>query len=90
MIHRIPITKARINLGRLVRNVHVNKEYYILEKDGIPVVGVMDVNEFEDYLETHNPKIKKSINRSKEDFLSGKYKHANKLVIELSKKRRLK
>ena len=40
MVHRLPITKARINLGQVVKRVHVNKEYFILEKDGIPVAGI--------------------------------------------------
>ena len=41
MVHRLPVTKARVNLGQVVRRVHVNKEYFILEKDGIPVVGIL-------------------------------------------------
>ena len=45
----MPITKARINLGAVVRRVHLNKEYIILEKGGIPVVGLMDADELEDY-----------------------------------------
>ena len=40
MVHRLPITQARINLGQVVRRAHVNKEYFILEKDGIPVAGI--------------------------------------------------
>jgi len=36
MVHRLPITKARINLGQVVKRVHVNKEYFILEKDAFP------------------------------------------------------
>ena len=36
MVHYLPITKARINLGQVVRRVVRNKEYFILEKDGIP------------------------------------------------------
>ena len=51
MVTTIPITKARINLGAVVKRVRVNKEYFILEKDGIPVAGLMDIDEFEDYLE---------------------------------------
>ena len=54
-IQRIPITKARINLGQIVRRVHVNKEYFVLEKDGIPVAGIIDVDELEDYLELREP-----------------------------------
>ena len=30
-VQRLPITKARINLGQLARRAHVNKEYFILE-----------------------------------------------------------
>ena len=30
MVKTIPITKARINLGALVKRVHLNKEYFIL------------------------------------------------------------
>ena len=55
MVHRIPITKARTNLGALVKRVHLNKEYFILEKDGIPIAGIMNIDEFEDYLELQDP-----------------------------------
>ena len=37
MVRHLPITKARINLGAVVKQVHLNKEYVILEKDGIPL-----------------------------------------------------
>ena len=60
MVHSIPITKARINLGQLAKRAHINKEYFILEKDGIPVIGIMDIDEFEDYLELQDPKLKKA------------------------------
>ena len=42
VVHRIPLTKAHINLGQVVRRAHVNREYFILEKDGIPVVGISE------------------------------------------------
>jgi len=48
VVHRIPLTKARIHLGQVVRRAHVNREYFILEKDGIPVVGIMHVDDLED------------------------------------------
>ena len=57
MVTTIPITKARINLGALVRRVHLNKEYFVIEKDGIPIAGLMDIDEFEDYLELQDPKV---------------------------------
>ena len=49
MVHRIPITKARINLGQLVRRAHVHKEYFLLENrvhdlDGDSLFSFEDVN----------------------------------------------
>jgi len=32
VLNRIPIAKARINLGQLAKRAHLNNEYYILEK----------------------------------------------------------
>lgn len=60
MVNRIPITKARINLGAVVKRAHLKGEYFILEKDGIPIAGIMDADELEDYLELRNPKIQKA------------------------------
>ena len=43
----LPITQARHHLGAVVKKIHLDKEYVILEKDGIPIVGMMDIDEFE-------------------------------------------
>jgi len=32
MVNRLPLTKARVNLGALIRRVHNNKEHFILER----------------------------------------------------------
>ena len=87
MVHRIAITKARINLGQLVRRVHVNKECFILEKDGIPVAGILDVDELEDYLELRDPKIREHIRRSQEEYLAGKGRPAE-ILLESPKAKR--
>ena len=85
MIHRLPITKARINLGQLVRRAHVNKEYFILEKDGIPVAGIMDAEELEDYLEVRSPKVREHIRKSRGEYLAGKSRSAGAFLAELEK-----
>ena len=79
----MPITKARINLGAVVRRVHLNKEYIILEKGGIPVVGIMDADELEDYLEVHDPKVQRFIRKSHEEYLAGKSRPAEEFLAEL-------
>jgi len=63
VVHRIPLTRARINLGQVVRRARVNREYFILEKDGIPVAGIMNVDDLEDYLKLQDPGVKKQIEK---------------------------
>jgi Phd_YefM. len=82
MIRHLPITKARINLGAIVKQVHLNKEYVILEKDGIPIAAMMDVDEFEDYLELQDPKVKRIIEESHKEYLAGKSRPAEELLAE--------
>ena len=72
MVHTLPITKARINLGQVVKRVHLNKEYVILEKDGIPIAGIMDIDEFEDYLELQDPKVQRHIEQAASEYRAGK------------------
>lgn len=83
MLHRIPITKARINLGQVVRRVHLNKEYFILEKDGIPVAGIMGADELEDYLELQEPKVRAHIRKSYEEYRAGKGRPVEEFLAEL-------
>jgi antitoxin (DNA-binding transcriptional repressor) of toxin-antitoxin stability system len=85
-INRLPITKARINLGQIARRAHNGNEYFILEKDGIPVIGIMAADELEDYLELRNPKIKASIATSVRDRTAGKTRPAANLLAELKRK----
>jgi antitoxin (DNA-binding transcriptional repressor) of toxin-antitoxin stability system len=82
-VNRLPITKARINLGQIARRAHNGNEYFILEKDGIPVIGIMAADELEDYLELRNPKVKASIAASRKDLAGGKTRPASKLLSEL-------
>jgi antitoxin (DNA-binding transcriptional repressor) of toxin-antitoxin stability system len=86
VIHRIPITRARINLGQVVRRAHLNKEYFILEKDGIPVAAIVGMDELEDYLEFQDPGLKMHIRKSYEEYRRGKARGANKFLEELRSK----
>ena len=85
MVRHLPITKARVNLGAVIRRVHLDKEYIILEKDGIPVAGLMNIDEFEDYLEMQDPKAKATIRKSSEEFRAGKARPADALLAVLKR-----
>jgi len=89
-VHRMPITKARVNLGSVVRRVHLNKEYFILEKGGIPVAGIMDAEELEDYLEVHDPKVQAQIEKSTKAYLAGRSRPAREFLAELQQEKEAK
>ena len=84
MVNRLPITKARINLGQLAKRAHLHNEYFILEKDGIPVIGIMDADEMEDYLESRDPKVKAQIRQSNQDIRAGRTRPADEILHELA------
>ena len=71
VVHRIPITKARTNLGQIVRRAHLNRECFVLEKDGIPVAGIMNVDDMEDWLELQDPTIRKQIAEGHAEYQRG-------------------
>lgn len=87
-VQRLPITRAHTNLGALVKRVHLNKEYVIFEKDGTPIAGLMDIDEFEDYLELRDPKVREDIRKSYEEYLAGKGRPADELLAELRAERK--
>jgi hypothetical protein len=61
----------------------LNGEYFILEKGGIPVAGIMNADEMEDYLELRDPGLKKQIRRSQEQYRHGKARDATSFLAEL-------
>ncbi len=85
VVHRIPLTKARINLGQIVKRAHLNKECFILEKDGIPIAGIMDVADLEDWLELQDPKVQKQIEEGYEEYRQGKARPAREFLAELQR-----
>jgi len=86
VVHRLPVTKARINLGQVIRRAHVHGEYFILEKDGIPVAGIMSADELEDYLELQDPDLKKQIEQGYAEYKHGKTRPLDIVLAELHRK----
>lgn len=83
VVERLPLTEARVHLGEVIRRVHVNKARVILEKDGIPVAGLLDIGEFEDYLELQDPEVREHIRRSYREYRAGKGRPAEEFLAEL-------
>ncbi len=70
-VSHLPLTKARVNLGALIRRVHINKEHFILEKDGIPVAALLDIDEYEDYLDRKDPALRTQIREGHREYRRG-------------------
>lgn len=83
VVTRLPLTKARVNLGQVVRRANVNREFFILEKDGIPVVGLMHVDDLEDYLEMQSRAAKEQIKTSADEYRRGSARSAGEFLAEL-------
>lgn len=83
VVTRLPFAKAQTELGRLARRAQRHKEYFILEEDGAPVIGIMDADELEDYLELRDPVVQRHIRESNEDVRAGRTRPAERLLAEI-------
>ncbi|MGH6918180.1 MAG: type II toxin-antitoxin system Phd/YefM family antitoxin [Geminicoccaceae bacterium] len=83
VITHVAISEARTRLGAVVKRVHIDKEYVVLEKDGEPVAALVDIDEFEDLLELRDPEVQRIIEESREDELAGRVRPARELLAEL-------
>ena len=88
MVKTIPITKARVNLGEVVKRVHLDKDSFVLEKGGIPVAAILDIDEFEDWLETKDPGLKDQIRQGYEEYKKGKAVPLDKFLSKIQVKKK--
>ena len=88
MVKRIPITKARVNLGEVVRRVHLDKDSFVLEKGGIPVAAILDIDEFEDWLETKDPELDERIRQGYEEYKRRKTVPLDKFLSQIQARKK--
>jgi prevent-host-death family protein len=88
MVKTIPITKARVNLGEVVKRVHLDKDSFILEKGGIPVAAILDIDEFEDWLDTKDPELKERIRQGYEEYKKGKTVPLDEFLSQIQAKKK--
>lgn len=80
---RMPMTKARTQLGSLVRAVNVEGDVVVLEKDGIPVAGLIDIDALDDYLETRDPALRRRVRSSMKAHRAGRTRPVRELLARL-------
>ncbi len=83
MVRHLPLTRFRERVGHILNRVHRNKEYVVVERGGLPVAAVMDIDEFEDYLELRDSDARADIVASRRDVKEGRIRPARMLLAEL-------
>lgn len=79
----LALTEARARFGEVIRRVQAGKEQFILERGGVPVAALIDIDEFEDYVELQDPEVRGIIKEGHEDYLAGRSRPAEALMAEL-------
>ncbi|MCS6903337.1 MAG: type II toxin-antitoxin system Phd/YefM family antitoxin [Candidatus Bipolaricaulota bacterium] len=80
---RIPATRAKTHFGEIIRRVQGGKEYIIVERDGIPVLGILDADELEDYLDVRDEPLKTQIKQGYQEYKAGKARPVEKILSEV-------
>jgi len=82
-VSRIPATQAKTHFGELIRRVKLGKEYIIVERDGIPVLGILDAEELEDYLDLRDEALKAQIRQGYQQYKAGKARPVEEVLSEV-------
>lgn len=88
IVKRLAFDEAQTKLSSVIDRARHKKEYFVIEKNGVPSAGLMDIDEFEDYLELQDPKVKQHIRKSYQEYRAGKGRPARAFVADLQPKKR--
>ena len=81
-VSRISATEAKTHFGELIRRVKLGKEYIIVERDGIPVLGILDADELEDYLDLQDETLQEQIREGYREYREGKTRPVEEVLAE--------
>ena len=84
-VRRLSMADARASLSKIAKHAHVNGEYFFVGGNGAPMIGIMNAEEMEDYLELHDPAVQAKIEKSNEDIRAGRTRPAAQLLEEARK-----
>jgi len=82
-VARISATEAKTHFGELIRRVKLGKEYIIVERDGIPVLGILDADELEDYLDLHDETLQEQIRQGYKEYQEGETRPVEEILAEV-------
>lgn len=82
-VARVSATEAKTHFGKLIRRVKLGQEYIIVERDGIPVLGILDADELEDYLDLHDEALKAQIHQGYREYQQEKSRPVEEVLAEV-------
>lgn len=71
MVKTLSLEKAKTDLPNIVEKLQ-SGDFVIVQKNGRPVAGIVDVDDMEDFVELQNPLLKKQITKGYAEFKAGK------------------
>jgi len=80
MTNTVSIQDATKNLPDIIEKLR-GDNYFVVQKNGKPVAGIVGVDDMEDFLDLQNAALKKQIKKGYAEFKAGKAKPA-RLVLE--------
>lgn len=84
MVKTLSLEKAKTELPSIVEKLQ-SGDFVVIQKNGRPVAGIVDVNDMEDFVELQNPLIKKQIAKGHTEFKAGKTMSASLFLKSLKR-----
>ncbi|GBC76335.1 hypothetical protein HRbin07_00534 [bacterium HR07] len=79
-ITRIAVDQARFD--EIIRRVTEGREYIVIERDGTPVLGILDADELEDYLDLHDQALQEQIRQGYQEYQSGRVRPVERVLAQ--------
>lgn len=81
MVKTLSLPKVRDHLDEVIEQTA--QDVFVIEKNGDPKAVIMSIDEYEDYLETHDEKFQQEVRESTEEYRAGKARPIEALIEEL-------
>lgn len=81
-ITRIEATQAKARFNEIIRRVTEDREYILIEHDGTPLLGILDAEELEDYLDLHDEALREQIRQGYQEYQSGRARPVERVLAQ--------
>lgn len=81
-ITRITAAQAKARFNEIIRRATEDREYIVIERDGTPVLGILDADELEDYLDLHDETLKEQIHQGYQEYQAGRARPVERVLAQ--------